>query len=240
MAVPATYTVKQATEKDLAALRTIWSAAFCEDAVYTDFVLTNCLNLGIVLWVPAQKSCLTLLPIEYTMPDLAVKGYYVYGVATHPLSQKKGYSTALLQYATQWSLDNGACFLLLTPASKDLETFYRSRSFTFPVKVPVAEFSKERPSDIPFSTNPALNLPKPVNCFIWPEPMYRFACEECAFRGGFATTEALCYPCGEGWEIKSTVLPIPSTLKTQTALVMDFHNCLNLNNLQGNFVLPLD
>ncbi len=229
----------QATTKDLAALQSIWSAAFAEEAAYTSFVLARCLACGTVLWNPDHRSCLTLFPINYVLPGKSLAGFYVYGLATHPQLKGRGFASALLQEAALWAGKQTAAFLMLFPASARLNNFYSTRGYTATVRVPKALRVTSRPAQ----QNPSEVLAG--NCraeysFCWPVDMLRFAYDECVLRGGFATGGGLCYPCSEGWEIKSTVLPVAPQTITETALAMDFYGMLDLDRHPGSFTLPLD
>ena len=86
--------IRQASYTDKAALQNIWGAAFHEDTAYTEFIIDHCLNLGTVYWHPEGLACLTLFPVLLRSGDHEgyTEGRYVYGVATHPSMQKKGYS----------------------------------------------------------------------------------------------------------------------------------------------------
>lgn len=191
-----------ATYADETALHSIWRAAFGESSAYIRFVLSQALSLGRVLWIPEGCSCLTLLPItlcaSLEKPTI-YKGYYVYGVATHPDFQGQGFASALLRYAATLPAD----FLLLFPAQADLVPYYVARGFTLGVAVPSAnpERNSANPEQVGFESfsesyaRYLLEVPAAYPyAFLWPESLFKFAWEECLERGGYPTAHALYYP----------------------------------------------
>ncbi len=211
--------IRQASYADKAALRDIWGAAFHEDTSYTAFIIDHCLKLGTVYWHPRGLACLTLFPVLLFCGERGkyMEGRYVYGVATHPSTQRKGYSSLLLEHVSDLFP-----FLLLFPASDALSAFYKARGFGQTVNVPEPILSVQKstpPEDIVF---PGVADPDRYkfylesaavfgNAFVWPEEMFSFACEECLFRDGSIGPDRLSYPHQTGREEK-LFISSPGTL----------------------------
>ena len=220
-----------ATPADITALHAIWRAAFGESSAYIRFVLSQALSLGRVLWIPEGCSCLTLFPLTLYVSlekPTSYKGFYVYGVATHPDFQGQGFASALLRYAATLPAD----FLLLYPAQPDLVAYYAARGFTLGVAVPPSAHPgggcSEGPEGSGRSEGPGHSEdPDGSGCpegperagrlglealsgsyarylrevpaaypyaFLWPEPLFKFAWEECLERGGYTSDCALHFP----------------------------------------------
>jgi len=189
--------IRKANDRDKTALRDIWSAAFNETPGYAEFVIAYCLTLGTVLYHPDGMSFLTLFPLAlHHKGKRILQGVYVYGVATHPMQQRKGYSTLLLSKASEM-----APFLLLFPVTQDLQRFYSKRGFTVKVNVPApvvrmdlsAEKTPGRFDPVPFEEY-VEDAAQREFTFLWPSSMFDFAYRECLFRDGFVSPPWFCYP----------------------------------------------
>ncbi|MFY9116975.1 MAG: GNAT family N-acetyltransferase [Bacteroidales bacterium] len=198
--------IRTATVNDKAALRDIWCAAFGDDVSYAGFAVDNCLALGTVLYHPEGMSCLTLFPLTlHRKGKSPLQGAYVYGVATHPDRQKRGYSSLLLYHASKL-----AKFLVLYPATEPLKTFYEKRGFTTPLLIPApATVSAKNAPITDVDRHTALGAEhlfaayredglKQPGVFLWSAPLFDYAYRECLFRGGFAGKEAFYYPGADG------------------------------------------
>ncbi|HKM30739.1 MAG: GNAT family N-acetyltransferase [Bacteroidales bacterium] len=194
--------IRTASVNDKAALLDIWSAAFGDSADYAEFAVSNCLSLGTVLYHPEGKSCLTLFPLSlHRKGKSPLNGAYMYGVATHPEQQKKGYSSLLLYHTSKL-----AKFLVLYPASDTLRSFYAKRGFDVPVSIPapieagptpVTDLSKPVANPLDSSELYAVyqeNALKQKSVFLWSSSLFDYAYRECLFRGGHAQHSHLCYP----------------------------------------------
>lgn len=244
--------IRTATVNDKAALREIWSAAFGDDRSYADFVIENCLSLGSVLYHPEGMSCLTLFPLVlHRKGKKPLKGFYVYGVATHPDKQKRGYSSLLLYHASKL-----AKFLVLYPATEPLRSFYLKRGFTIPLRIP-APIQRPLPTLSDSSNNANISESKTLSAdllfsayqedalrqksvFLWSEQLFDFAYRECAFRGGHANKDHFCYPDEDDtWVCK----PFVSGEKTHPFVegLARFHGWFpGVQHTPPLFYLPLD
>lgn len=234
--------IRQASYTDKAALQNIWGAAFHEDTAYTAFIIDHCLNLGTVYWHPEGLACLTLFPVLLRSGDHKgyTEGRYVYGVATHPSMQKKGYSSLLLE-----QISDLFPFLLLFPASDALSAFYKARGFSQTVHIPDAIISAQK-SVLPEQARYHYYLRSAAvfgNAFVWPAGMFSFACEECLFRGGSIGPDRLMYPHPTGWEEKPFISS-PKTLNmSRNQGLIRFRQKEDARNYipdNSFFALPLD
>jgi len=193
--------IRKANGNDKKALRQIWCAAFGDNPDYAAFVTDHCLELGTVLYHPGGMSCLTLFPITlYQRGRVALEGICAYGLATHPLQQKKGFGSLLLARA----LAGGFPFVLLYPATENLQSYYLKRGFETPVRIP-APVSMSACNG-PRSQLPANELYATYKddaqgqkfTFLWPFPIFDFAFKECLFRKGYVVPPRFCYPSETG------------------------------------------
>lgn len=188
--------IRKATSDDKTALRQIWCAAFGDDPDYAAFVTDHCLELGTVLYHPGGMSCLTLFPVSlYQRNRMILEGVCVYGLATHPSQQKKGFGSLLLTRALA-----GSPFVLLYPATKNLQKYYLKRGFDTPVRIsaPVMMVDckaphGQAPSEELFAAYKN-NAQRQEFAFLWPFSMFNFAFQECQFRRGYVVPPWFCYP----------------------------------------------
>jgi len=188
--------IRKASEQDKTALREIWSAAFKDPPVYADFVTQYCLKLGSVLYDDQGRSFITLFPLTLIKEGkVLLNGFYLYGLATHPSQQGKGFGSRLLSRAVE-----NTSFCLLYPATSELQIFYHKRGFTTPVRIPEPVIQNKTVPGVT-AINPKVlygqylkDARKQKFVFLWPEPMFHFALEECLFRKGFVIPPWFCYP----------------------------------------------
>ncbi len=144
--------IRKANDQDKTALREIWSAAFNDPLSYADFVIEHCLKLGTVLFDDRGRSFLTRFPLTLMQKGkILLQGFYIYGLATHPVQQGKGFGSLLLTKAVEETP-----FCLLYPATPELQRFYYNRGFITPVRIPDA-VSK---TGLNYFTNNTLKTPK--------------------------------------------------------------------------------
>ena len=188
--------IRKATSNDKIALRQIWCAAFGDNLDYAAFVTDHCLELGTVLYHPGGMSFLTLFPITlYHRNKRIMAGVCVYGLATHPLQQNKGFGSLLLARALA-----GPPFVLLYPATEDLQKYYLKRGFDTPVRIPAplmmsdckGPHGQARSGEL-YATYKDDALRQEF-AFLWPLPIFNFAFQECLFRGGYVVPPRFCYP----------------------------------------------
>jgi GNAT superfamily N-acetyltransferase len=188
--------IRKANEQDKPALREIWSAAFHDPLSYADFVLDHCLKLGTVLYDDRCSSFVTRLPLTLQQKGVTLlQGFYIYGLATHPTQQGKGYGSRLLARAVE-----NTPFCLLYPATSELQRFYRIRGFTTPVRIPgavsgqiyVTGIQETRPER--FYRQYLEDAGNQDFVFLWSASMFAFAWDECLFRKGFVSPLGFCYP----------------------------------------------
>jgi len=231
--------IRTATVKDKAALQEIWSAAFGDPMDYARFAVENCLTLGTVLYHQEGMSCLTLFPVSlHRKGKRPLTGAYVYGVATHPSKQKRGYSSLLLYHTSKL-----AKFLVLYPATEPLHAFYVKRGFDVPVHIPAPLVKQPfTPTDNTPGT-PALyadyqaDALEQKSAFLWPRSLFDFAYQECLYRGGFAHEGHLCYPSSS----EITCKPFLSGSKTFLGGLARFHvRTSGVRQTPPLFYLPLD
>ncbi|HHV03884.1 MAG: GNAT family N-acetyltransferase [Bacteroidales bacterium] len=189
--------IRKANDQDKAALRDIWCAVFDDTLDYAAFVTDHCLKLGTVLYYPEGLSFLTLFPLTLHFKGKNIlQGAYLYGVATHPRRQRKGFGSMLLARASEI-----APFLLLYPATHDLQHFYHKRGFDVPVHIPSPVVRTNLP-DRPSPHHPAAapyteyiaDAGKQDYTFLWSPSLYDYAYRECLFRGGYVMSPWFCYP----------------------------------------------
>ena len=124
-----------------------------------------------------------------------MQGFYIYGLATHPRQQGKGFGSGLLAYALE-----DAPFYMLYPATSELQRFYYKRGFTTPVCIP-GPVSRQ-PAELNARKIPSKLLYRQYKedagnqdfVFLWSAPMFDLAFEECVFRNGFVSSPFFCYP----------------------------------------------
>jgi GNAT superfamily N-acetyltransferase len=187
--------IRKANDQDKTALREIWSAAFNDPLSYADFVIEHCLKLGTVLFDDCGRSFLTRFPLTLLQKGkILLQGFYIYGLATHPVQQGKGFGSLLLTKAVEETP-----FCLLYPATAELQRFYYNRGFITPVRIPDA-VSKTLPAPGIQENRPEFlykqYLEDATNqdfVFLWPASMFEFALEECLFRKGFVSPPWFCY-----------------------------------------------
>jgi len=188
--------IRKANEQDKTALREIWSAAFKDPLSYADFVVDHCLKLGTVLYDERGRSFLTCFPLSLLKKgQILLQGFYIYGLATHPCRQGKGFGSRLLARAVRDS-----SFCLLYPATSELQRFYHKRGFITPVRIPAAlsrqlavpDFQEIQPELIYHQYVEDANHLDFV--FLWSSSMFKFALDECLFRKGFVSIPWFCYP----------------------------------------------
>ncbi|HPJ82242.1 MAG TPA: GNAT family N-acetyltransferase [Bacteroidales bacterium] len=188
--------IRKATSNDKTALRKIWCAAFGDDPDYAAFVTDHCLELGTVLYHPGGMSCLTLFPVNiYQRNRLVLEGVCVYGLATHPLQQKKGFGSLLLARALA-----GSPFVLLYPATESLQKYYLKRGFDTRVRIPAPLLMSDCKEPNGQATPDELysayknDAQRQEFAFLWPFSIFNFAFQECLFRGGYVAPPWFCYP----------------------------------------------
>jgi len=235
--------IRKANHRDQAALREIWGAAFGDGPDYAAFVTAQCLEKGTVLYCPEGRSMLTLFPLSLAFyGKMMLQGYYVYGVATHPVQQHKGFSSMLLEMAAR-----DAAFLLLFPATAELSRFYRKRGFSTSVSVPapiLAEQSAISPENrlqqAPYMTYRE-RAGQHQYAFIWSEPLFDFAYRECMFRSGLVLPPWFCYPAEKRFVCKPYMIPEkPGTTSFVQALGRFLVPVPGLHEKNSIFFLPLD
>ncbi len=124
-----------------------------------------------------------------------MQGFYIYGLATHPGQQGKGFGSRLLAYALE-----DAPFYLLYPATPELQRFYHKRGFTTPVRIPDAVSRKLTVPGVQDIHSKLLyrqyleNAGNQDFVFLWSAPLFDFAIGECFFRKGFISPPFFCYP----------------------------------------------
>ncbi len=113
----------------------LWREAFPEDDTsYIQAFLREMAGENGVLAVmegDTLVSMLSLIPAYANIDGNEHKGYYIYAVATKASHKGRGLASGLLNYCerfTRESLD--AEFLILTPRTDELYSFYRKRGFT--------------------------------------------------------------------------------------------------------------
>ncbi len=130
----------QFAEKSMVpALKEIWRRCFGDEEGYISLYFDRrfrpeetlvYLNHGLPV------GMLAMLPCEIVTDRGTVASRYVYGVATLPEYQGRGYSSALLEYAHRWMRKHEILVSVLVPAEESLFQFYRKRGYlpTFSVR----------------------------------------------------------------------------------------------------------
>lgn len=114
------------------ALTEIWKACFKDTEENTVRIFEKLQKPENILVLPCGGEIAAMLSFrefELTSPENQCKAAYIYGVATHPAYQGKGYSTVLLGNAAKLLTHRGYACAVLVPAEESLFGFYQKRGF---------------------------------------------------------------------------------------------------------------
>lgn len=144
------YYIRFAHFEEFPKLIDIWKICFHD----TDRAAANIfMNLqkpeNILLLIIDNKpvSMLSICKFKLTTPTNKCKGAYVYGVATLPEFQGKGYSTVLLEEAGKLLAHRGFSCAVLVPANEELFKFYKKRGYETAFNLNKASFNVDEICD---------------------------------------------------------------------------------------------
>ena len=94
--------IKAATPADLEAIETLWSKVFGDDVAFIEEFYGSCCKIEQTIVLKEDDTLCTvgaLLPVTLCLPDgSTAKGAYLYGMATDPDAQGKGFGQIFLKY----------------------------------------------------------------------------------------------------------------------------------------------
>ncbi len=180
---------------DIPALRDIWAACFAEDKAYLDLFFSQGFPLGKTLIMEQDgqaASILTLLPCTCRVGSTQYPAAYVYGVATAPKYQGRGFSTALLAEADQYLHSQNIAMAFLVPASLELFGFYEKRGFMPQVYLERTIFLPggspgQQGELLPVGAEEYERLRQvflPKDAILWDKHFLQYAAKEAAFHKG--------------------------------------------------------
>ena len=109
----------------------IWMMCFFDSIEYCRFFFSHYKtdkNTLVLTLGEEPVSMLSLLPASMYINGVKRKLAYIYAVATLPQFQKRGYSTKLLNYASDL-LNENKILPILVPASDELKLFYAKKGY---------------------------------------------------------------------------------------------------------------
>lgn len=125
--------IRLSCKRDIPRLKEIWKLCFGDSDEFIDFYYANEYNPDqtlVLLDSGEVAAMLTMLPVWLRFSGGArYNSSMLYAIATHPKHQKKGYSTALMEYAKEYLQERGAEALVLVPAQESLIEFYQKRGY---------------------------------------------------------------------------------------------------------------
>ncbi len=124
--------MRQATKADKEAILNIWSVCFGADMRYQNILTAGAYPLKDTYIMEENKeiaSIVTILPVEWQGKGESRNGSYIYGLATLPKFQNKGYGSKLLKEVIEKLTKEGSDFVVLYPAEEELQNFYSKNGF---------------------------------------------------------------------------------------------------------------
>jgi GNAT superfamily N-acetyltransferase len=209
-------------------LKQIWMACFGGGEGYTDYIFAGLIPPERILAMTGEGgepvAMLCLQPFTYRCGMRTANGEYIYGVATAPEHQGKGYSTALLEECHRLLAARGTALSVLVPASESLFGFYGARGYMPFASVKQASYHKDNltavtpceaaPADIGELTaiRDSFCGEQPFVC--WGEDYMRYIGSECRQFGGDVLSlsfgdksgYAICYPADGRVIVKELVI----------------------------------
>ncbi len=125
--------IRSATQEDLNSIKKLWDRAFSDPLDYVDFVYDHVTNIGDTIVLEENErvvAMLTVIPTTFTFRDKSIKAAYFYGAATEKKFQKKGYMTALLDYAEKRCREDKYALSVLVPGESVLFDYYKNRGYS--------------------------------------------------------------------------------------------------------------
>ncbi|MFR9661673.1 MAG: GNAT family N-acetyltransferase, partial [Rikenellaceae bacterium] len=115
---------------DEAQCKTLWAEVFGDESAFIDeFIMHHYSRKGMLSMVNRENNLLSMLHIIPFTSELG-RCAYIYGVATHPAAQKRGYSTKLMQAAMEIIKSEGYAFAALIPSQEWLHGYYARFGFS--------------------------------------------------------------------------------------------------------------
>lgn len=125
--------LRLAQADEIARLKEVWKLCFGDEDQYIDFFYQNRFNERNTAVLADDKiiaAMLTMLPMKLKQPGKeTVNAAMIYGVATHPGYQKRGFSSKLLHYSSRILMEKGIPVSVLVPAEESLFEFYRKQGY---------------------------------------------------------------------------------------------------------------
>ena len=122
-----------AKKEDLKQLKIMWKLCFGDTDQFIDFYFQNrdwAAEVAVLAVDDELVSMLTMMPVKMMGENGDTNdASMLYGVATHPDHQKKGYAEKLMEFADQYLLLMGVVVTVLVPAGEELFAFYRKRGY---------------------------------------------------------------------------------------------------------------
>ena len=122
-----------AKTEDLKPLKTLWKLCFGDTDQFIDFYFKNrdWKSEVAALRVADQiVSMLTMISVKLVGENgESIEASMLYGVATHPEHQKKGFAEKLMELTDQYLLSKNVAAVMLVPAGEALFHFYEKRGY---------------------------------------------------------------------------------------------------------------
>ena len=111
----------------------LWQQVFGDTPQAQEVFYELCAPQGPLVLVEDDRveSMLALTPVDLALAGAAVcRGTYLYALATRPDARGKGYAAQLIDYAAQWTAEQGLDFVCTVPAQPSLFDFFGQNGFT--------------------------------------------------------------------------------------------------------------
>ena len=139
--------IRLSKNADVPYLKRIWKICFGDDDAYIEFFFNNKYkeNQTLVLLCDREIAAMaTMIPTKITTPNSEkYNSVMLYGIATDPKYQGKGFSTKIMDYAKEYLLKNKVDIISLVPAEEDLIKFYSNRGYSAGFYIKESKFTYE-------------------------------------------------------------------------------------------------